>query len=186
MSEQGTRLDAVLDEVWHQLARGVSDASAPARTLVLATSGAEGGEARMVVLRGSDRAADLLLLHTDALSPKVAELRADPRATLLAWDPQGHLQIRMRVTATVTSADPALWDALPETARRAYGGTPPPGTPMDAPGDWRAAPERHRMAEIACRIREIDVLHLAAPAHRRALFSRADGRRHWTGQWIAP
>ena len=92
-------LSELRDRAWQKIARGVADRRAPARHPVLATVGREGGgEARIVVLRGADRQAATLVLHTDGASAKVGEVRAEPRATLLVWDPGARLQIRMRAT----------------------------------------------------------------------------------------
>ena len=61
-------LDDTLNDVWQRLGRGVADRKAPARHPVLATVGKNGGEARMVVLRGADRATGCLEVHTDRKS----------------------------------------------------------------------------------------------------------------------
>lgn len=186
MTEWWTDLDALLDRVWMQLRQGVADRAAPARYLALATAGQTGGaEARMVVLRGADRDDASLTVHTDTLSAKVAELRADPRATLLLWDPGALLQVRLKVevgidTGTVVGGH---WRGVPEPARRVYGGMPPPGDVLDLPDALVETSARDRFAVMTCKLRAIDALHLAAPKHHRAYFRWQD---HWQGRWIAP
>lgn len=172
-------LDETLNDVWQRLGRGVADRHAPARHPVLATIGADGGEARVVVLRGVDRAAGTLEIHTDAASSKVAELRANPNATLLIWDQKARLQIRLRVAASITEGDPKAWARVPDTARGVYGGTPPPGEPIATPEAHAPNPTPARFAVLTCRIHEIETLTLAEP-HRRARFRDAKA------QWIAP
>lgn len=179
----GTTLSAFLDEAWQRLSRGVADRRAGARHPVLATAGAQGPEARMVVLRGADRAAARLTIHTDAASGKVAELRADPRATLLVWEPRAQLQIRMRATALLRPGSADEWARVPEGARRVYGGTPAPGTPIPAPDAHAPAAEPTRFLVVDCTLTEIDLLHLGRSRHRRARFTRADA---WAGHWVAP
>jgi hypothetical protein len=186
MSEWWTNLDAMLDQVWLRLRRGVADRKAPSRYLVLATAGQTGGaEARMVVLRGADRAEGTVTAHTDTLSAKVAELRADPRATLLLWDPKALLQVRLKVevgidTGTVVGGH---WRGVPEPARRVYGGMPPPGDVLLAPEGLVETSAQDRFAVMTCKIRTIDALHLSAPRHHRAQYHWQDG---WRGRWIAP
>lgn len=179
MTDPFATLEGTLDQVWQRLGRGVADRRAPARHPVLATAGAEGGEARVVVLRGLDRAAGTLEIHTDTASGKVADLRANPGATLLVWDEKAKLQIRLRVTIAIAEADPAAWARVPDTARGVYGGTPPPGTPITAPQDHAPAPDPARFAVLTARLREIETLHLGTP-HRRAMF------RDGGATWLAP
>lgn len=172
-------LEDTLNDVWQRLGRGVADRRAPARHPVLATCGADGAEARVVVLRGADRADATLEVHTDTASAKVAELREHPNATLLIWDQKARLQIRVRVAVAIAEADPIVWARVPDTARGVYGGMPQPGTPINAPEDHQPNPEPARFAVLTCKIREIETLHLSNP-HRRARF------RDDAAQWIAP
>ena len=183
MSERD--LARVLTEVWQALDAGAGDPSAPARFLALATVGTEGGaEARMVVLRGADRGLGTLDIHTDAVSAKIAQLSADPRATLLHWDSAAQRQVRLRVTATLVEGKPAAlhWAALPPQVQRRYGGTLP-GEVLTAPEAAQQAADPARFAILSCEISEIETLDLHPRHHRRALFRRADG---FAGQWIAP
>lgn len=179
-------LAALHDDIWQRLGRGVADRRAPARHPVLASAGRGGGaEARVVVLRGAARSRAELEIHTDTLSAKVAELTADPRASLVIWDPRARLQMRLRAQVAIATG-PAVadrWARVPGGSRRAYGGLPAPATPIDSPTQHDPAPSEARFAVLTCALHEIDALHLGDTRHRRALFRRADG---WTGQWIAP
>lgn len=173
-------LHGLLDTVWQHLARGTADRHHPARHPTLATLGPDGPELRTLVLRRVDRAACRLELHTDATSPKAAQITADPRAALHVWLPKARLQIRARATATLAPGDPALFAALPPEAQANYGG-PAPGTPLSGDtGPTTGDPAR--FTRILCQLTEIDALLLTDP-HRRARY-RADS--DWQGQWIAP
>lgn len=167
----------MLDRVWRHLSRGVSDRRHPARHPTLATLGPDGPEQRTLVLRAADRDAARLELHTDMASPKVAQIRHDPRVALHVWVPKDKLQIRIRAQASVTPGDLALFARLPEDARRNYGGSAPGGVLEDAPSDGDPA----RFAAIALKVRRIDALVLEDP-HRRAIFDAPD----WQGRWVAP
>ncbi len=186
MSEWWEDLDGLLEAAWAYFEAGANDPGAPARFLAFATAGQTGGaEARMVVLRGADRARAELIVHTDTLSAKVAELRADPRASLLMWDPGAKLQVRAKAevgidTGAVVSPD---WDRIPHRARRVYGNEPEPGGVMHGPMALTVSPDPARFAVMTCRVTEIDVLHLGREVHHRALFRRRSG---WAGKWIAP
>jgi len=186
MSEWWTDLAGLYETVWQYLEDGAARPGTPARFLAFATAGQTGGaEVRMVVLRGADRDRGELVVHTDTLSAKVAELRADPRASLLMWDPAEKLQIRLRVeagidTGAVVGED---WERIPHKARRVYGNAPEPGDPMASPQALTVSPDPRRFAVITGRVMEIDALHLGVEIHHRALYRRRDG---WQGQWIAP
>lgn len=172
-------LNGLLETVWTHLVRGKADRRHPARHPTLATIGADGPEMRTLVLRDVDRGAATLDLHTDAQSPKHAQIIADPRVALHVWLPAARLQIRLRARAAILPGDPAVFARLPPEAQANYAGNAP-GAPLDAsvpiedPGT--------RFACIRCQITAIDALLLDEP-HRRARFVSGDG---WTGQWIAP
>lgn len=172
-------LDETLENVWHLLMRGVTVRNSAARYMVLASVGAEAAEARMVVLRGADRATGTLEVHTDSTSAKVKELEANPFATILIWDGEAKLQIRLRVNVLVEIGDAAAWDLIPVHARDAYGGAPLPGDPLDRPTDFAPSADLNRFAKLSCQIDEIETLQLGTP-HQRARF------RDGVGSWIAP
>ena len=167
---------------WAALARGVADKRHPARHPTFASLGADGPALRTVVLRGwSDGTAEI---HTDSRTDKVAQLQADPRFALHVWVPRQKLQIRLWGRATLTFADERRWNAIPEDARRVYGGTPEPGTPLSAPEDHTPGATLERFAAISARATRGDVVHLGEELHRRiAIRHEGDG---WHAAWVAP
>ena len=153
---------------------------------MLATAGLDGGaEARTVVLRGADRDAGTVEIHTDAETSKVAELRRDPCATLHVWEERPRLQLRLRLTVEILtgSAVQARWEALPEAARTNYGMTPAPGAAIPDSDAYARPSDPARFAVLRGRAEEIEVLLLGSGHDRRALFRRADG---WQGSWRVP
>lgn len=171
-------------EAWDHLEAGAARADAPARALVLATEAAAGGAAaRLVILRESDRAAGALRFHTDSASQKIAEISAEPRVTLLAWIAPARLQIRLTGRAAMRAGLDAEWAQVPDRARLAYGGTPPPGHPIPSSQAHDSRPDRSRFAVVTVRVDSADILRLDPAGHRRACFDLADG---FTGAWVAP
>lgn len=182
MSEWFETLDGLRGEIWRRLRTG-AESGGGSRVVALATVGGRGAEARMVALREARVEAAELEVQTDLLSAKVDELRAEPRATLLSWEPEALLQARLRVRVeVVTEGLDGRWAAMPDEARRNHGGLPPPGRPMERAEDYVETRERERLAVLLARVEEIDAVHLG-DLHRRALFSRDDG---FAGRWIAP
>lgn len=173
------------DGLWQILMRGAQDRTAPGRHVTLATTGPDGApQLRMVVLRAADRAGGVIDIHTDIRSAKVAALGADPRAEVLAWDPEARLQIRAAGTACVITGAgaAALWARVPAASRATYGAEPPPGAPIPGPLAYEPGGGSGAFGVIRLTIGRIEALHLGE-RHRRASFDRQDG---WRGQWLSP
>jgi pyridoxamine 5'-phosphate oxidase len=185
MTEWWLSLPTLLDQVWLRLGRGVVDRKADARHPVLATTGAAGPEARIVVLRQADRAVASVSIYTDLRSAKITELTQEPRASLLVWEQKARLQIRLRVHVKLKSGQGAAeqWQRVPLAARNVYGSQPSPGTPMDHPEQLIAHTNPDAFAVLMCHITEIETLYLGQDLHRRAKFNAETA---WAGQWLAP
>jgi pyridoxamine 5'-phosphate oxidase len=185
MNEWWVSLPTTLDQVWLRLIRGVADRKADARHPTLATAGAMGPEARIVVLRQADRSLATIAVYTDLRSAKISDLLQEPRASLLIWEQKTRLQIRLRVRVEVKSGEAATdqWQRVPDTARTVYGSQPAPGTPVNKPEQLILQSDFTAFAVLVCHIREIETLYLGGDLHRRARFCADNG---WTGSWLAP
>lgn len=184
MSDPGD-LAAFLDTAWQHLRRGVADSRSPARYPVIATVSPDGvPEVRTVALRHASKADAVLEVHTDIVTPKVAALRASPRAALHVWLPKSRLQIRLTTTVEILTGDRVeeAWAKVPPTSRVSYGTMPDPGTPIGDVFDYDKPPVRDRFAVLRCVVDHIDLVHLGE-RHRRAAYTRAEG---WAGSWLAP
>ncbi|TGD97936.1 pyridoxamine 5'-phosphate oxidase family protein [Methylobacterium nonmethylotrophicum] len=187
-------LEGCLAEAWRRLEEGAAHQSgfhAPA----LATIGRDGApRLRTVVLRGVDRAARTLRVHCDARSDKAAEIAADPRVALHAYDAKAKLQVRIEGAARLHGQDAvarAAWTASRPMSRICYGTIPGPGTPLPAGGAY-ALPQDEAAAEagfsefrvVVLTAARLEFLYLARQGHRRASFT-------WDGAgasatWLAP
>ena len=180
MNDPFADLSVLETYVWDRLARGAVRSDDPFRLTVLATMGSGGPEARMLALRSADREAGCVECHSDLRTGKVRSLRADPRASLLFWDEDAKVQVRLSADIHLVAADPLRWSSVPSGARLNYGTDPAPGTPVDQPHSVTRSPDIARFVALTARVRSIDVLSLAHDPHRRARF---DG----TGAtWVAP
>ena len=194
-----SQLTDAIETAWRLLTRGAADRRSPVHTPVVASVSPAGTpDARVMVLRAADRAAATLRFHTDARSPKAAEL--DGRAvSVLAYHPGESVQLRIAGTARVVrdgAQVDTIWRASTPFARRCYLVEAAPGTPLDAPGSGLPAaiegrapievelvPARANFALMMVDIAVIDWLHLAQTGHRRAVFRAVDG---WAGEWVVP
>lgn len=172
-------LPTTLDRVWHLM--GTST-----RNVALATVGLDHApEVRTVVLRIADRAAATVDIYTDPRTHKVAELAREPRASLMFWDADDRLQVRLRAQCTVLTGDHAAaeWAAVPELSHRNYTVSQPPGRLATEGSFVPHGPETH-FAVLRLRVAEIETVDLGDPIHyRRAVFAPTDG---WAGNWLVP
>lgn len=191
---------AIAAEAWTLLARGAGDRHSPMHTPVVASIAADGRPStRVMVLRHADPAAATLRFHTDARSPKVAELHDRP-VSILAYHPGQAVQLRLAGSARVLGDDPladAAWAASTKFARRCYLATAAPGTLVAEPTSGlpeavegrrpdpaELVPARPNFAVVVIGVTGIDWLHLAQTGHRRARLTRAGDS--WHGDWLIP
>lgn len=190
-----------LDTCWRLLVRGAGDRRSPVHTPVVATTGPDGRpDARIMVLRGADRASANLRFHTDMRSPKCRGIDGAP-ACINAYHPGEAVQLRIsgvcRLDHDGARAD-AAWTASTPFGLRTYLTEAAPGTALPAPASGLPAniegraptpdelvPARANFAVLLVTITRIDWLHLAQAGHRRLQLC-CDDSRNWQGQWLVP
>lgn len=173
--------DAVIRDIHDCLIRGANSRRSPAHTPVVATAD---GDMRVMVLRAYDPATATLRFHTDARSPKVAAVEDNSAASVLVYDPETKVQIRMRGVARIERTSDAAedaWRTSTNFARRCYLTQAAPGSPSAEPvsglpgwaegvlpSDEDIAPARENFAILLIRVFAFDWLYLAHAGHRRA------------------
>lgn len=197
------QLQVVLDNAWIMLDRAVDQRNEhPFRTPTLATLDAQHGvQARTVVLREVSRHERQLFFHTDLRSPKVAQLRENPRCSWLFYDPGRRAQIRVQSHATLHTDDAVArqhWQNSSTMNRRTYMAPLAPGTPCAAPESNLATAFQARLpsdseseaghanfAVVSCLVDSLEWLELSATGYHRAIFHWAPSG-HLTATWLAP
>ena len=175
--------ESLRQRLWQELQRAGLDRHHEWRTPVLATIGLDGlPQARTVVLREVRRSHEQLLIYTDARSPKVAELLAQPVASLLCWSTRLRWQLRLQLRFRVSQNDEetrSAWERVRQSpsasdclAARA------PGSPMATAQE--ALLETPQLAVLHGTVECMDWLELARDGHRRA---RLDALRV---DWLVP
>jgi len=193
-------LDAIFDDAWMRLVRGVKDRRSPFHTPVVATNGTDGVRQRVMVLRGADPATSTLRFHTDNRSAKIAQIGDGAPASVLGYDTGARIQISL--SGILAPADPervaVAWTGTALTSRRAYLCDPGPGTPIDAAGSGlpetllgraptadESAIGQARFTLLLFTVQAIEWLELNSRGNRRARFAlAADGTR--SGTWLIP
>ena len=172
MTARLATLAAIEAALWRELGAAPRDAGHAWRTPVLATTDGEVGDARTVVLRETDASRGRLCMFSDTRAPKVAQLTAHPRGTLVFWSAALGWQLRVRVELQ------ALTDGLAVSSHWAHLKLSPgaqdylsalaPGSALDNAIGARG--ERAHFALIVASVVSIDWLELHADGHRRAHF----------------
>ena len=169
--------------LWRELAACVEHRGHAWRSGVLATTDGDSADARTVILRECDAAARTLTLFTDSRSPKVGQIAAFPRGTLVLWSAQLGWQLRLRVHLAVETAGlrvSSRWAQMKMTpGAHDYLSPLPPGVPLDHAVQTRES--RGHFAVVTARVDGVDWLELHAEGHRRAHFDAVEGAR-----WVAP
>lgn len=187
-AERLSTLAAIEQACWQQLAACTRERGHEWRVMALATVEAGEPQARSVVIRDVSADERVLMFYADARSPKIAQVQAEPRATLLAWSRTLSWQLRLKVELSVQTSGlevSSRWAQLKMTpGAQDYLSPLPPGTPIEQPlSRPTAAPERssrEHFAVVSARVRSADWLELHAQGHRRAMFDERGPR------WLQP
>jgi pyridoxamine 5'-phosphate oxidase len=185
-AERLTSLDAVLAEVWRQLALAVHDKSHAWRTPVLATRDGEAVDARTVILREVRSGEQQVMFYTDPRAGKVQQLLAQPQAMLVLWSPLLGWQLRLRVDLSLQTAGldvTSRWARVKVSpAAQDYLSRQAPGTPL-AEQSMDEVPHPDSgvfFGVVTAQINSLDWLELHARGHRRARFDSQGSR------WLQP
>ena len=124
-----TKYLAIMDDA-------VTNSDSPFRFPVFICAHQDEVDCRIVVLRKSDRANNLLQFHTDLRSPKVDILKKNKNASLVFYDKEEKIQLRVKVECEVNNQNSTTeesWKKTQHISRRCYLTDSPPGTASDNP-----------------------------------------------------
>ena len=192
-------LAGTLERSWRLLETAVADPASPARTPVLISVDADGlAQGRTVVLRDFNRQQRQLKVYTDVRSAKVAQLRAQPNCTLVGYQPDPMIQLRLNTRAVIHHDNELTrdaWTVMPGPNRCNYLTDPDPGSLSIEPTDGRpvitaeSVPTQKEneiayshFSVIVFTVNELEWLYLPRRGHRRAQFiwDEADSlQSHW-------
>ncbi len=195
-------LAGALERSWRLLEEAIGDPTSPVRTPVLISISTDGlAQGRTVVLRGFNRQQRQLTIYTDARSAKVAQLRAQPACTLVAYQPNPMMQLRLSTKAIVNHNNEITheaWAVMPGPNRCNYLTDPDPGSISGQPTDGRpvinaeSVPTNNEnkiayshFSVIVFTINELEWLYLPRRGHRRAQFIW-DEANSLQSDWLIP
>ena len=188
-------LEEIQNKYWSMLNDAIINRNSPFRIPVFICSYEDKVDGRIVVLRKSDRERNLLHFHTDIRSTKVNILNKNKTASLVFYDKEEKIQLRVKVDCIINnqnSITEASWKKTQHISRRCYLTDNPPGTISDNPTsgmiskleDFDYTLEQSEkgyknFTVIQCKIRNIEWLYLAAKGHRRAKFDFENNKNDW-------
>lgn len=189
----------ILKKIWKNLDLGVIDRKHPFHTPVFGTINETEPSLRIVVLRRFWRKPPCLAFHSHSRSPKIKQLKTNPKVYWLFYHPQEKLQVRVKGAATIHCGDELAeeqWMATEVFSRRCYIGEAPtreskkptsglPETLIDRePTQAESETGRANFVVITSTVEEIDCLEMNVRGHRRSLFTWNDGELET--KWLTP
>jgi len=195
-------LSGVLERSWRLLEQSIDDPTSPVRTPVLISVSADGlAQGRTVVLRAFNRQQRQLKIYTDVRSEKVAQLRTQPVCTLVAYQPNPMIQLRLKTNTVVNHNNEITriaWAVMPGPNRCNYLTDPNPGSISVKATDGRPVINAESVptndeneiayshfSVIVFAINELEWLYLPRRGHRRAQFIW-DRTKSLQSNWLIP
>ncbi len=193
-------LSEVLQASFQHLDDAVHNRKSPMRCPIVATIGDNGPNQRIMVLREFDQDSRVLRFHTDFRSPKVAELEQNDKISILAYDPEKRVQLKIYGTAKIYNEGDKATEAWIQTdtmGRRCYLCEPGSGAKSSVPDSGiskdiqsrrptieETEAGRKNFAILLANFHQIEWMYLNSQGNRGASFHLRGN--DWSGHWIIP
>jgi len=182
-------------KIWSMLDNAIKDRSSQFRIPVFICGSQDDFDGRIVVLRKSDQSNNLIQYHSDIRSNKIAKLKNNKNASMLFYDKDEKIQVRLKVECTINHDNEITkesWLKTGHMSRKCYLVDSGPGTESPSPTSG-LKPELDNFeftmdqsevgyknfTVIQCRVKIMEWLYLAAKGHRRAKFDLENNKEHW-------
>ena len=190
-------LDKVYSKIWELLKFGLANRNSPFHIPVFICGQKENFDGRIVVLRGIDNIEKKLWFHADIRSNKIIILKTNPKATMLFYDKNEKIQLRITGNTKINhnnDISAKAWKKTVHMSRQCYLGEKTPGTDASIPTSGLTEDIDNlkysiedsetgykNFCVIETFIKSIEWLYLAAKGHRRAHFSLEKNliKREW-------
>ena len=188
-------LGEIQKKLWAMLDDAVVNRSSPFRIPVFICADENNIDGRIVVLRKSDKSNSILQFHTDLRSQKIDILKKNDKASLVFYDKEEKIQLRIKVNCEINNQNittKEAWKKTQHISRRCYLVDGGPGIISKVPTsgmiskleDFDYTMEQSEegyknFTVIKCKIKSIEWLYLAAKGHRRAKFDLEANKNAW-------
>ena len=182
-------------KIWSMLDDAVTNRSSQFRIPVFICGDQKDFDGRIVVLRKSDQSNNLVQFHSDIRSDKIAKLKSNKNASMLFYDKEEKIQVRLKVECNINHNNETTkesWSKTGHISRKCYLVENGPGTESPQPTSglkpeldnfeftMEQSEEGYKnFTVIQCKIKTIEWLYLAAKGHRRARFEVANNKEYW-------
>jgi len=182
-------------KIWSMLDNAIKDRSSQFRIPVFICGSQDDFDGRIVVLRKSDQSNNLIQYHSDIRSNKIAKLKNNKNASMLFYDKDEKIQVRLKVECTVNHDNEITkesWLKTGHMSRKCYLVDNGPGTKSPSPtsglkpelDNFEFSMEQSEagyknFTVVQCKIQNMEWLYLAAKGHRRAKFDLENNKEHW-------
>ena len=193
-------LDKTYSKIWNLLDAGLKNRDAPFHIPVFICGSDNKFDGRIVVLRGVDKNEKKIWFHSDIRSNKINILKSNPEETLLFYDKNEKIQLRISGNTKINyqnSITKKSWQKTAHMSRQCYLGEEAPGSNTSIPtsglttviDNLKYTKEESEIGYknfcvIETFIKSIEWLYLAAKGHRRAYFSL--NKKKLEKKWLIP
>ena len=188
-------LKEIKKKIWSMLDDAVTNRSSQFRIPVFICGNQKDFDGRIVVLRKSDQSNNLVQFHSDIRSDKIIKLKNNKNASMLFYDKEEKIQVRLKVECTINHNNEITkesWSKTGHISRKCYLVENGPGTESPNPTSglkpeldnfeftMEQSEEGYKnFTVIQCKIKTIEWLYLAAKGHRRARFEVDNNKEYW-------
>ncbi len=182
-------------KIWSMLDNAVTDRNSSFRIPVFVCGDQKDFDGRIIVLRKSNQSNNLLQFHSDIRSDKITKLKNNKNASMLFYDKEEKIQVRLKVECIVNHDNEITkesWSKTGHMSRKCYLADNGPGTESSVPTSGlkpkldnfeftiEQSEEGYKnFTVIQCKIKSIEWLYLAAKGHRRAIFELDNNKEYW-------
>ena len=193
-------LDKVYLKIWELLKVGLQNRDLPFHIPVFICGDKTKSDGRIVVLRGVDEKEKKIWFHSDIRSSKVKTLKSNSEVTLLFYDKNEKIQLRISGKAKINynnNITSKSWEKTAHMSRQCYLGDKAPGSlASEATSGLTTVVDNLKYTKeesevgyknfcvIELYIKSIEWLYLAAKGHRRAYFNIANDTLE--KKWLIP
>ncbi len=188
-------LSEIKNKIWLMLDDSITNRASPFRIPVFICGNQNDFDGRIVVLRKSVQSNNLVQYHSDIRSDKIDKLKKNKNASMLFYDKEEKIQVRLKVECTVNHYNEITkesWSKTQHISRKCYLVDNGPGTESKTPTSglkteldnfeftMEQSEEGYKnFTVIQCKIKSMEWLYLAAKGHRRARFDLKNNKEHW-------
>ena len=182
-------------KIWLMLGDAVTNRKSPFRIPVFICGEKSDFDGRIVVLRKADKNNKIVQFHSDIRSDKIKKLKKNTNASILFYDKEEKIQVRLKVKCLVNHANEVTkesWSKTQHISRKCYLVDDNPGSESTTPtsglkpdlDNFEFTKEKSEegyknFTVIQCNIKSMEWLYLAAKGHRRAKFDLENNKECW-------